>query len=149
MSRIEVRIAVILVKGEKILLVRHRKGNRTYWVLPGGRVKYGETIEETARREMKEETDLKIKLNKLVFIDETINRGRHVINLYFTAKFLSGKLKVAKGKVLQEAKFFSSKRVKDLLILPDIKEDLQLAWANDFTGRAKYLGNRGKNEVSA
>ena len=144
MSRVEVRVAVMLVRGKKILLVRHRKHNRTYWVLPGGRVEYGETIEQTAKREMKEETNLNIKLNKLVFVDETIteNKHRHVINLYFTAKALSGKLKVAKGKVLQEAKFFSPKEVKDLVILPHIKEDLQLAWANGFKGRAKYLGNR-------
>ncbi|MCK4261486.1 NUDIX hydrolase [bacterium] len=144
MPQVEVRVAVILVKGNKILLAGHRKRSRTYWVLPGGKVEYGETIEETAKREMKEETNLKIRLNELVFIDETItgNGGRHVINFYFTAKALSGKLKVAKGKVLREAKFFSPKQVKDLIVLPDIKKDLQLAWANDFKGVAKYLGNR-------
>ena len=45
---------------KKILLVKHKKYNK--WVQPGGHVIEGEVPEETAVREVYEETKLKIKL---------------------------------------------------------------------------------------
>ena len=38
------------------------------WVVPGGHIEYGETIEEAIKREMKEETNLDIKLEKILFV---------------------------------------------------------------------------------
>ena len=51
---ITVGVRVILLRGERVLLVRH-----TYqdgWLLPGGEVEKGETLEAAARREALEET---------------------------------------------------------------------------------------------
>ena len=48
------RVSVVIVENEKILLVKHRKGNQLYWVLPGGRLEYGETFIDCAVREMQE-----------------------------------------------------------------------------------------------
>lgn len=45
---------------KKILLVKHKKYNK--WVQPGGHVIDGEVPEETAMREVYEETKLKIQL---------------------------------------------------------------------------------------
>ncbi|MDC7220789.1 MAG: NUDIX domain-containing protein [Spirochaetales bacterium] len=43
----------MLIHDGRILLVKHVY--QKYWYFPGGGVKWGETYEETARREMKEE----------------------------------------------------------------------------------------------
>lgn len=51
---VTVGVRVMLVKDGQILLIRH-----TYldgWYLPGGGVKRGETMEDAARREVREET---------------------------------------------------------------------------------------------
>lgn len=42
----------------EILMVRHRNADHTYWTLPGGSVEAGETPEEGAVREAREETGL-------------------------------------------------------------------------------------------
>ncbi|MBK7837241.1 MAG: NUDIX hydrolase [Candidatus Obscuribacter sp.] len=97
------RISVIVVTEDaRILLVKHRKGSRQYWVLPGGRLEYGETFEECAVRELKEETGLDVAVKEIVFLSEAIapDRSRHIVNVYMTADVVGGVLKVGDEPVL-------------------------------------------------
>ncbi len=59
-------VRVMLVKDHQVLLVRHtyKKG----WYLPGGGLKRGETVEEAARREAREETGSELKNIQLIGI---------------------------------------------------------------------------------
>ena len=45
---------------KKILLIKHKKNKR--WTQPGGHMEYNETPEETALREVYEETGLRVRL---------------------------------------------------------------------------------------
>ena len=60
-----------IVQNHHILLIRHREHNtgRAYWVFPGGGIETGETEEECVQREMKEETNLDIRIVSLL-LDE-------------------------------------------------------------------------------
>jgi ADP-ribose pyrophosphatase YjhB (NUDIX family) len=59
-------IALVCIDQDgKILLVRQGYGRR-YWSLPGGKMEPGESIDETARREVKEETGLDIRVRRVV-----------------------------------------------------------------------------------
>lgn len=53
-------IFVIDPNTKKILLVKHREFKK--WVQPGGHLEYNETPEETAVREVYEETGIKVKI---------------------------------------------------------------------------------------
>jgi len=57
----ENRIAGIIKRGDKTLLVHRIKNGREYYVFPGGHNKRGETHEQTLSREVNEETGLSIK----------------------------------------------------------------------------------------
>ena len=55
------RAGVIVWSGDEILLIQRIKGDRQYWVIPGGGIDEGETSLEAACRELREELELKIK----------------------------------------------------------------------------------------
>ena len=83
MPRIEVRAEAILVRDGRILLVNHVKGGASYWVLPGGHVEHGETLERALEREMKEELELDVAVGALAIVHDYITPDRHVVNHAF------------------------------------------------------------------
>jgi ADP-ribose pyrophosphatase YjhB (NUDIX family) len=138
-----VRAAAIIVKDGEILLVRHVKHGRTYWLLPGGGVKYGETIEEAIVREIKEETNLDIVVQRPVMMNDSVppDRHRHVLNICFTARITGGTLQTEDSEVLKEVKFVPIDTISDLpLFRPDIRTPLLEAYNRGFP-ETLYLGN--------
>ena len=57
-----------IMRGSQILLIRHEdhQGARTYWLLPGGGREGEESEEECVRREMREETGLEVRVERLL-----------------------------------------------------------------------------------
>lgn len=58
--------AAVFSKG-RIAMVKVVEGDRSYWTLPGGGVEKGESHEEAAVREVREEINLDIKILRFLF----------------------------------------------------------------------------------
>lgn len=127
----------------KILLVRHRKGNRQYWVLPGGRLEYGETFEECAVREIKEETGLEVEVVRFLFLSEAIapDRSRHIVNVYLKAKVTGGVLQVGNEPVLAGVDFISIDELERLTLFPPVAEYILKNLSQGDPEGIEYLGN--------
>ncbi|MCC6694126.1 MAG: NUDIX hydrolase [Candidatus Hydrogenedentes bacterium] len=143
-----VRMAAIIVEDDRLLLVRHSKADRSYWLLPGGGLEFGESMEAALRRELMEEANLEIRVKDLVMANDTIdpNGSRHVINLYFTAEVLSGELRCGNDHRLEEVRFVPLREVPSLHFYPDTRPALLPAIQAGFPGRAAYLGNLWKEQ---
>lgn len=57
---------VVIYRGKILLLYKNYKNKYDGWVLPKGTVEYGEKHEETALREVREETDVKATIIKYI-----------------------------------------------------------------------------------
>ena len=71
-----------------ILIKRKNDPYKDYWALPGGFVEYGESVENAAVREAKEETSIDVELKDLVNVYSKPDRDPrgHTITIAFTAK---------------------------------------------------------------
>jgi 8-oxo-dGTP diphosphatase len=108
----------LILKDKKVLLIKRKnypfKGK---WALPGGFVEYNEKTEDTAMREVFEETGLKTKINNLVGVYSDPNRDPrgHTVSVIYLLEICGGKLKGSDDA--SDAKFF------DLNHLPKLAFD--------------------------
>jgi ADP-ribose pyrophosphatase YjhB (NUDIX family) len=61
------RVTLLIVDDDKILLIHRLRDGREYYIIPGGGVEEGESLEEAAHREAAEETGLVIELGALLW----------------------------------------------------------------------------------
>lgn len=86
-----VTVDVIIAIAGKVILIK-RKNPPYGWALPGGFVEYGESLEDSAVRETKEETSLNVKLVRQfhTYSDPKRDPRHHSITTVFIAKPLDG-----------------------------------------------------------
>ena len=72
---------------EFILIKRKNDPFKDCWALPGGFVDYGETTEDAAVREAKEETSIDVELERLfnVYSDPARDPRRHTVSIVYLA----------------------------------------------------------------
>ena len=89
----------IIIENNKVVLIQQKKGN---WGFPKGRIEKNETEVETAIREVKEETNLDVKIEDpdKKYIDTYFakkNEFKEVI--YFLAKRIGGEIKPQENEI--------------------------------------------------
>ena len=120
--------AVLVVKDGKFLLAKRNKKNYFgKWVIPGGGVNYGETILQAGLREIKEETNLDVEIERLLCFKEIINLpgDYHSIVFFHSAKPTSFDIKISDD--VSEAKFFTIEEIKKLDIAESVEQVLREA----------------------
>jgi 8-oxo-dGTP diphosphatase len=66
--------AVVLQEGRVLLIQRGKEPLRGRWVVPGGTVEWGETLEQAVVREVREETGLEVRPQKRLAVVEALSR---------------------------------------------------------------------------
>lgn len=126
---IRVVTAVIIDnKGEKVLIAQRSKtaSHPGKWTFVGGKVEAGESPEQALRREVDEETGLKVRVGRLLGFAEVdyrdYGRPSHQI-LYYEARILNGVAKLL-PEIHQDVKWV---KAEDLPKLDWIEGDLEFA----------------------
>ena len=138
-----VRVAALVTRGDSLLLVRHEKSETDqYWLVPGGGLHFGESMEEAVRRELREEVRLsEVTLGGLAFAHDTIapDGARHLVNLYFAVEAWSGEPAIGEDPVVAEVRFVPFDEIPGLRMFPAIQAPLT-AYLHGGSGQAPYHG---------
>lgn len=91
-------VGVVCLKGDQVLLIKRGTPPRLgQWSLPGGRIEWGEPVDEAALRELKEETGVDAELTGLLDVvdgvftsRETGDVTRHFVMIDYAARWTGG-----------------------------------------------------------
>ena len=120
----------IIIKDNKLLTMFRKKNIDsniiTYYVIPGGGVEEGESLEDTVIREIKEELSLDVKVKEFVCKLE----GKDISN-FFLCEIVGGELKLG-GEELNymtesnyyEPMYIPLDKIKDINLLPKEIKDI-------------------------
>ncbi|MEP0553692.1 MAG: NUDIX hydrolase [Balneola sp.] len=132
-GKLRLRSCGLLVKGNSILLVQLLSPitKELIWMPPGGGLEFGETLEETLKREVREETGLHVKAKSLMHVNEVIKDQFHAIEFFYNVEYLSGKLQTGtdpelseSSQIIKDVAFKNKNELRDLKVVPDyLKEE--------------------------
>jgi 8-oxo-dGTP diphosphatase len=107
-------VSVLILRGARILLVRRAfSPARGAWDVPGGFIERGETIERAARREVREEVGVDVRIERFIgiFPDTYGPQRRPSLNIYYLGRLRRAGSRVRAGDDASECRWFPLDRV--------------------------------------
>ena len=141
--RPRVRVAAVVVHQGRILMAEHEKNGRCYWLLPGGGVQHGESLDDALRRELWEEAWLRVKPGRVLFVNDTItpDATRHILHITMEASIVSGEAKLGTDHRVKRIAWLTPAQLKGITVYPNLRDPLLAGIQNGFHAGAEYLGN--------
>ena len=93
--------AIVIHEGAVLLVKRGNPPNKGEWAIPGGKLKWGESLQQGAEREILEETGISIEAGELLYHFEHIVPAEaahpefHYVVLDLEGRYLSGEPQAA------------------------------------------------------
>jgi len=120
--------AVVFKEGKILAIKRGQEPSKGKWSIPGGRIELGETAYEAARREVKEECSIEVKIERVLDSANNIIRdenGRikyHFVIIDMLARYVSGGIKAQSDA--EECKWVTPQELTELDLTPMLREML-------------------------
>lgn len=120
----------LIKKSGKYLVTKRASTNDympNFWDIPGGSIKFGEKIYHALKREVLEESGLKIKQGKIIFAyGYKSNEIRHQFQLVYLCDYLSGDVKLNPNEHSEYkwATIAEIKKLKNIAFLKKLLEEV-------------------------
>jgi len=77
-------VSIVITKNEKVLLMKRAHDPKAgFYSVPGGLVELGERFEDSAIREVEEETGLKVRLDRLIDVIDNITHDELGVRFHY------------------------------------------------------------------
>ncbi|HUW48149.1 MAG TPA: NUDIX domain-containing protein [Patescibacteria group bacterium] len=112
----------VIVKEKKVLLMQRSHDDHWMpgkWGFPGGKVDKGETLEQSLKREIKEEAGLQVELEDLFYLPEISYKIKHA---FFVCKKCSGSVTINANGVHEheDHKWVTESEISSIDTVPDV-----------------------------
>jgi len=136
-----VGVGAVVIKDDKVLLVKRGiSPSKGLWAIPGGNMNLGETLKETAEREIMEETGIAIEAKDPIYAFDFMERDDegailyHYVVVDLLAEYRKGEPRGADDAL--EARWFAWEELKNL---PVSKNTLALLRKIGFDGLSRSV----------
>ena len=120
--------SAILVEnnGKYLLGKRNKKNYLNFWVIPGGKVEWGENLHQAGIREIKEETNIDVEIVKFIEWKEIINLDDeyHRYVFFFLGKLKNDEFEIKTTDDVSEVKFYTVDELKKLEPLAESAKEI-------------------------
>ncbi|MDD5739110.1 MAG: NUDIX domain-containing protein [Candidatus Pacebacteria bacterium] len=128
-KKVGVGFGVLILKDNKVLLgKRHDDAQKAdselhgegTWTMPGGKMEFGETFEQSVAREVQEETNLIIDQENLKLISIANDRveDAHFVTIGFLCQDFKGEAKIMEPDEITEWQWFEIDNLPEQLFFP-------------------------------
>jgi ADP-ribose pyrophosphatase YjhB (NUDIX family) len=145
----KVRVGVVIIHNNSVLLVRQNQ--KPFWVLPGGTLEVGESLISCGIREIREELNLEIRIQKVLYLADFIQASpaltRHTVDIFLLASLGSNinAATLATDENLDDMGWYTLPEFAQLTVQPVLAaRQIATDWPMGFQqANGLYLGTYG------
>jgi 8-oxo-dGTP diphosphatase len=129
-TKVGVGFGILILRGNQFLLgKRHEDPGKAdselhgegTWTMPGGKLRFGESFEEGAAREMLEETGIKAKVLEVISLSNDTVSDAHFVTVGLLCKEFEGEPKVMEPDEITEWRWFPINQPPKPMFFPSEK----------------------------
>ena len=93
MNILRVASKALILKNNQVLILQRKRNtpdNKIEWDIPGGGIEYGESFTDALIREVKEETNLSVKVFDIIRAWNCIDNEKMLYGVTFAADYIAG-----------------------------------------------------------